>query len=45
VDSGAGVAVNDKYFKIVAWYDNEWAYSKRVIELIEFMFSKGSCKQ
>ena len=28
--------------KVVAWYDNEWGYSMRVVDLIEFLGKKGS---
>jgi glyceraldehyde 3-phosphate dehydrogenase len=27
--------------KVVAWYDNEWGYSMRVVDLIEFLSKKG----
>ena len=33
-DAGAGMALNDRFFKVVAWYDNEWGYSNRTIDLI-----------
>ena len=33
--------LGDKFAKIVSWYDNEWAYSERVGDLIMFMASKG----
>ena len=39
-DSDAGIMLNDKFVKLVSWYDNEWGYSTKVIELIEFMNSK-----
>lgn len=39
-DKGAGIALNDKFYKIVAWYDNEIGYSRRVLDLIQYMASK-----
>ena len=32
-DAEAGIALNDNFFKLVAWYDNEYAYSAKIIEL------------
>jgi glyceraldehyde 3-phosphate dehydrogenase len=29
-----------QFFKIVAWYDNEWAYSSRILDMIVFMFQE-----
>ena len=37
LDAGAGMELNDRFFKVVAWYDNEWGYSNRVIDLILHM--------
>lgn len=39
-DAGAGMALNDRFFKVVAWYDNEWGYSNRAIDLILTMANK-----
>jgi glyceraldehyde 3-phosphate dehydrogenase len=36
-DAGAGMELNDHFFKVVAWYDNEWGYSNRVIDLMMYM--------
>ncbi|MFW5752242.1 MAG: type I glyceraldehyde-3-phosphate dehydrogenase [bacterium] len=36
-DADAGISLNDNFVKVVAWYDNEWGYSCKVVELIEYM--------
>jgi len=36
-DSGASIELNPRFFKLIAWYDNEWGYSCRVNDLIKHM--------
>lgn len=38
-DAEAGISLNDHFVKVVAWYDNEWAYSVKILDLIEYMDS------
>ncbi|MDJ0900653.1 MAG: type I glyceraldehyde-3-phosphate dehydrogenase [Xenococcus sp. MO_188.B8] len=39
-DAGAGIELNSNFFKVVAWYDNEWGYSNRMIDLMLSMAAK-----
>ena len=38
-DAGAGIALNDNFFKLVAWYDNEYGYSAKLVELSTYVAS------
>ncbi|HUI06522.1 MAG TPA: type I glyceraldehyde-3-phosphate dehydrogenase [Verrucomicrobiae bacterium] len=36
-DAGSGIELNKRFFKLIAWYDNEWGYSYRCVDLIRYM--------
>jgi glyceraldehyde 3-phosphate dehydrogenase len=40
-DKGSGIELNNRFFKLISWYDNEWGYSCRVADLVKYMLSKG----
>ncbi|THV03457.1 glyceraldehyde-3-phosphate dehydrogenase [Dendrothele bispora CBS 962.96] len=39
-DAAAGIPLNEKFLKLIAWYDNEWGYSRRVCDLLVFAAQK-----
>jgi glyceraldehyde 3-phosphate dehydrogenase len=36
-DAKAGLEISSKFYKLVSWYDNEWGYANKLIDLIEYM--------
>lgn len=41
LDAGSGIELNSKFFKLISWYDNEWGYSNRCVDLLKYMLAKG----
>ena len=39
-DAGSSIELNSTFFKLVSWYDNEWGYSHRCIDLLKYMVKK-----
>ena len=39
-DAGSGIELNGNFFKLVSWYDNEWGYSNRCVDLVKLVSSK-----
>ena len=40
-DAGSGIELNSRFFKLVSWYDNEWGYSNRCVDLLKYMIGKA----
>ncbi len=39
-DAGAGIQLSDTFVKVISWYDNEWGYSNKVLDLLEYIAKK-----
>jgi glyceraldehyde 3-phosphate dehydrogenase len=39
-DAGSGIELNSRFFKLISWYDNEWGYSYRCVDLLRYMIGK-----
>jgi glyceraldehyde 3-phosphate dehydrogenase len=39
-DAGAGIELNDRFFKVVSWYDNEAGYANRCVDMLKMMGQK-----
>ena len=40
-DAGSGLELNSRFFKLVSWYDNEWGYSNRCVDLLRLLVKNG----
>ena len=40
-DAGSGIELNNRFFKLISWYDNEWGYSHRCVDLLRYMIGRG----
>jgi glyceraldehyde 3-phosphate dehydrogenase len=39
-DAGSGIELNSNFFKLISWYDNEWGYSNRCVDLVRYISGK-----
>ena len=39
-DAGSSIELNKNFFKLVSWYDNEWGYSNRCVDLLKIIAAK-----
>ena len=44
-DATAGIQLNKNFVKLIAWYDNEWGYSRRVCDLLVFAAKQDGANQ
>jgi len=40
-DASSGIGLNNRFFKLISWYDNEWGYSYRCVDLVGYIAGKG----
>jgi glyceraldehyde 3-phosphate dehydrogenase len=40
VDKTAGIALNKRFYKLIAWYDNEMGYAQRVVDMLDYLATK-----
>jgi len=40
-DASSGIGLNNRFFKLISWYDNEWGYSYRCVDLVRYIADKG----
>lgn len=45
LDGSACIALNDRFIKFVAWYDNEWGYANRLVDLAQHIHENGNTEQ
>jgi glyceraldehyde 3-phosphate dehydrogenase len=38
-DAGSGIELNNRFFKLISWYDNEWGYSQRCVDLLRHLIA------
>jgi glyceraldehyde 3-phosphate dehydrogenase len=43
-DAKASISLNDNFIKLVSWYDNEWGYSRRVLDLLSYIAKVDGAK-
>jgi glyceraldehyde 3-phosphate dehydrogenase len=43
-DADAGIELNDRFFKVVSWYDNEWGYAARCVDMLAMMAERDGVK-
>src|SRR6187399_3126422 len=41
-DAGSGIQMSNRFFKLISWYDNEWGYSERCVDLIRYISTKNN---